>query len=224
MPIEVRQTNTLNKLRVLYPVWMILGIFSIIYVPSVILDSTDGIATAENIAKESFLFRLGIVGRLITQILFIIIPYLLYTLLKEVNKGNAVLMMVFAYISIPITMYIESHKLGLPALLDQPELILQSLASYNHGLNIAMIFWGLWLLPLAALCLESSYFPKFIGIVLMIAGIGYSLGSFSRILFPEQQVFLQAFEIMTFGEMVFIFYLLIMGIKKEPQAVIRSLA
>lgn len=224
MQNEVRQTNTLNKLRVLYPIWMILGIFSIMYVPSVILDSADGIATARNIDEETFLFRLGIAGRLITQLLFIIIPYLLYKLLKEVNRDNAVLMLTLAYISIPITMSIESHKLGMLGLLDQPEQILQSLELYNHGLNIAMIFWGLWLLPLAALCYTSSYFPKFIGVALLIGGIGYTLGSFSRILFPEQQIFLTVFETMTLGEMVFIFYLLIMGIKKESQAVIRSLA
>jgi hypothetical protein len=74
------------------------------YVPSTLIVSGDAAATANNIMANEMLFRLGIVGSLLVQIIQILVVLLLYKLLKPVNKNMAVLMVVFALVGIPISM------------------------------------------------------------------------------------------------------------------------
>ena len=100
--------NIITQLRILYPIWVLLGIFGIMYVPSTIIEFTDPIKTAENITKNLILFRLGIGARIITQLLFIAIPFLLYKLFKKSDNTASTLMLILALISVPITMLNET--------------------------------------------------------------------------------------------------------------------
>jgi hypothetical protein len=83
----------------------------------------------------------------------------------------------------------------------------------DQGILIASIFWGLWLFPLGYLIYKSGYFPKVIGIFVLIGGIGYTLGSFLKLLLPDSVVILSVLEIMTFGEVIFLIWLIIKGAK-----------
>ena len=47
-------------LRILYLIWMIVGIFSLLYVPSKLIIQGDATTTANNILSNQFLFSLGI--------------------------------------------------------------------------------------------------------------------------------------------------------------------
>ena len=65
----LRQTERI--LRILYPVWALVGMFSLMYVPSQVVVPGDAAATAAQIASQELLFRAGVVGSLATQILFL---------------------------------------------------------------------------------------------------------------------------------------------------------
>jgi len=212
--LEIEGNSTLRILRVLYPIWILLGLFSLIYIPSIIIELGDPTITSKNIAANLFLFRLGIIGSLLIQLLFIIIPFQLYQLLKKVDKGSALIMVILAYISIPITIYNETNKLRVIEVLDTPNQVISLLETFNHGMILSTIFWGLWLFPLGWLIYKSSFFPKLIGIGLFIGGAGYLLGSFFKILLPEIKSIQNVFEIMTFGELLFILWLIIKGKRK----------
>jgi hypothetical protein len=75
---KLTQQNAVTVLRVLYPIWIIFGIFSLTYVPSILIVSSDPVITASNILANQVLFRMGIVGSLITQIIFIFGALFLY--------------------------------------------------------------------------------------------------------------------------------------------------
>jgi hypothetical protein len=212
---DLSQNNTTKALRILYPIWVLIGIFSIIYVPSTLIEYSDATATAQNILDHTLLYRLGIAGSLITQLLFIIIPLLLYKLLESVDKNVAVLMVVFALVSIPITMFNETNKLIVTQLLDEPNRVMDAIELYNQGMNISTIFWGLWLIPLAWLVYKSPLFPKFLGVLLLISGLGYVLGSFVEILMPDASGLISILEFLTIGEVLFIIWLVIMGVKTK---------
>jgi hypothetical protein len=77
---------------------------------------------------------------------------------------------------------------------------------YQHGFSIAHIFWGLWLFPLGYLVFKSGFLPKVIGVLLVIAGVGYLIDFTFFFLFPD----------ITFvGEVVLLLWLLIKGINVE---------
>ena len=101
---DISQRKAVTVLRILYPIWFVLGLFGVMYVPSTLIASGDAAATANNIMANEMLFRLGIVGSLLVQIIQILVVLLLYKLLKPVNKNMAVLMVVFALVGIPISM------------------------------------------------------------------------------------------------------------------------
>ena len=212
---ELGQHKTVKLLRILYPVWMIAGMFSIMYVQSSLVDYNNAGVTAENISSNELLFRVGIVGRLVTQLLYIIIPLLLYQLFKSTNKIQALLMVILALVSVPITMHNETYQLMAIQFVQEPEMMMNYLNTYTEGMTISMLFWGLWLFPLGYLAYKSGYFPKLIGILLIIGGVGYTLGILVELLFPDMTALKSVLEVLTFGEVIFILWLVFMGIRKK---------
>jgi Domain of unknown function (DUF4386) len=85
----------------LYLILMPLGIFSFVYVPSVIFASNDSAATARNIIESGWLFRSATVSHLLSQIVVVFLVLALYRLLKLVNSSQAVLMVILALLGLP---------------------------------------------------------------------------------------------------------------------------
>jgi len=44
---------------------------------------------------------------------------------------------------------------------------------HQFGISIVEVFWGLWLLPFAALVIRSGFIPKILGVLLAISGSAY---------------------------------------------------
>ena len=95
--------QTAHLAGALYLAVVITGIFGLMYVPSQIIVWSDPAATISNIMEMETLFRLGIWVELVCYTVFILLPLVLYRLLAPVNQTHAVLMVVFALISVPIS-------------------------------------------------------------------------------------------------------------------------
>jgi hypothetical protein len=103
---------------------------------------------------------------------------------------------------------------------DKPQrdaLVMLLLELHDHQVTAAEILWGLWLLPLGMLVYRSGFLPRFLGVWLLINGLAYVILSFTGVLLPQYQdkVFLFG-QPAFFGELVFMFWLVIKGAK--PQA------
>ena len=85
-----------NYLRIMYPAWMIVGMFSLLYIPSLIIGENAS-ETANNIIQNETTFRLGIAAGLITQLFQIIVVLFLYKLFASVDKGMAKFLIVVIY-------------------------------------------------------------------------------------------------------------------------------
>lgn len=94
--------------------------------PSMIVPG-DAAATVENVAASEALFRLSLVNDLIRQGLLVLLPLILYKLLKPVNKTIASLMVLFALVSVPISMLNELNHFAV--------LLLSSGAGYLTAFN-----------------------------------------------------------------------------------------
>lgn len=94
--------------------------------PSMIVPG-DAAATVENVAASEALFRLSLVNDLIHQGLLVLLPLILYKLLKPVNKTIASLMVLFALVSVPISMLNELNHFAV--------LLLSSGAGYLTAFN-----------------------------------------------------------------------------------------
>jgi hypothetical protein len=222
---NLSQRKAVILLRILYPLWTVIGIFSIMYVTGTLVVPGDAATTAKNILANDFLFRTGIAGSLIVQIIHILVVLVLYKLLAPVSKSHAVLMVIFSLIGVPIAMLNELNKFAALFLLNGPDFLTVLGTDQLHahmmfflnlnkqGILIAGIFWGLWLLPLGYLVFKSGYFPRIFGILLTIAGVGYVLDSFTHFILPNLEILFQIFGIMLYGEVLFMLWVLLRGAK-----------
>ena len=210
---NLSQRKAVTILRILYPIWAVIGLFSIMYVPATLIVFGDAATTVNNIMANELLFRLGIAGSLITQLIFIFVVLTLYKLLKSVNKNHASLMVIFALVGVPIAMLNTLNQVAALLLLNNADQMMFFLNLNEQGVFIASVFWGLWLLPLGYLIYRSGYFPKIFGVLLTIAGIGYFLGSFAHLLFPSYEAIFPVLDFLTIGEMLFMAWVLFKGAK-----------
>jgi hypothetical protein len=89
---------------------------------------------------------------------------------------------------------------------------------HTQGYLIVGIFFGLWLLPLGYLVYRSGYFPRVLGIMLMVGCFGYLTDAFVSSLFPSvgASVGLLFRSVAGIAEISFLLWLLIIG-AKVPQ-------
>ncbi|MEY5049549.1 MAG: hypothetical protein RLZZ175_2908 [Bacteroidota bacterium] len=207
--------NTILSLRILYPLWAIVGMYSLLYVQGQLIHLNNPALTAQKIIENDFLFRTGIMGSLITQLLFVIIAWLLYKLFENVNKSASQWMVILAFVSIPITMLNEINQYAVLLNTGNITQMMFFINLHQFGMSIASIFWGLWLFPLGYLVYKSGYFPKWVGFALYIGGLGYLIAFIIKILFPSLKPILSYTELFTFGEVVWMLWLSIAGVKKS---------
>jgi len=184
---EISQSQAVKYLRLMYPIWMIIGMVGILYVPSALIVPGDASTTASNIMGNELLFSTGIVASLVTQLIHILMVLILYQLFKTVNKDHSWLLVVFGLVGVPIAMLNDLNRVAALLIVRGGDYLtvfepsqLNALMMFFLNLNeqgtyIATIFWGLWLFPLGYLIYESGYFPKIIGIVVIVSGFSYTL-------------------------------------------------
>jgi hypothetical protein len=218
--------KTARMAGLLYLALAVLSAFGLVYVPSMIVVAGDTAATANKIVTSESLFRLGFVSNLVAFTINILVAFLLYKLLKPVNKSIAALMVILILVGLAIAMLNELNQFAALLLLGGAARLpaftadqLQALAAlfldlYAHGFSIAHIFWGLWLFPLGYLVFKSGFLPKVIGLLLIVAGLGYLVDFTLFFLFlPGITVTVSEFTFV--GEVALILWLLIKGVNAE---------
>src|SRR5437764_11112159 len=83
----------------IYLSMVLTGPLALIYIPDKLIVRGDAVATASNFLNHESLFRLWIVGDLLTHVIFICLGVTLYHLLNVVSKTWAMLMLSFVLVS-----------------------------------------------------------------------------------------------------------------------------
>ena len=205
-----------------------LGMSTELFIRPAIIVPGDAAATVKNIAASEALFRLSLVSDLIRQMFMMLLPLVLYKLLKPVNKTIASLMVIFYLVCVPISLLNELNHLAV--------LLLSSGAGYLTAfkadqLNALVMFFlelrkygtfipqvlSFWVLLLGYLVFKSGFLPRILGILLMLGGLCYTVQAVLFILFPNfDAMILGLFAFI--GELLFYLWLLIMGVKDQKPA------
>ena len=217
-------TSTRNPGRyvgLLYVLIAIPGFFALIYVASKLIVHGNATATANNIAASEMLFRLGIACNLICQAGFIFVALALY------DQRHASVMVILIVVSIPIAFLNELNEIAALVLVrgadflsifEKPQrdaLAMLFLNLHSYGFDVAGVFWGLWLFPLGLLV----YLPRILGVLLMLNGFTYPVNSLTSLLLPQYEHIVSRWMTpLSFGELLFMFWLLIKGANAKPLA------
>ena len=213
----------------LYLVNGLTGFFGIVYVPGRVIVPGDAAATAENILASERLFRLGVVSELLCAVEFVFLLWVLYRLLVGVNKTHASLMLRLGLAFVPVMCVNLLNEIAALALLrggdflsafSQPQrqaMAMLLLDMHRHGYVIGWIF-GPWLFFFGLLVFNSGFLPRFLGVLLIAACIGYVADSLTPLLLPSYANLVGriASITLTLGEPSIILWFLIRGAKDQP--------
>jgi hypothetical protein len=191
------------------------------------LVTGDATATANNVIAAKGQFPIIICTFLIIAILDLVVAWALYILFKPVNKSISLLASWFRLIYAGIlgiallNLFIVSKLLSGASYLtvfDQNQLNTLAMLFFNaftYVWDIGLVFFGLHLLVLGYLVFKSVYFPKFLGILLIIASAGYIIDSFGKFLLPNYSISIAQYAFV--GEALLIFWLLWRGVRGFKQ-------
>lgn len=214
--------KTARAAAVVFLIIFFLGMSSELFIRPGIIVPGDAAATVKNIAASEALFRLSIVSDLIRQGFLVVLPLILYKLLKPVNKTIATLMALFALVSVPISMLNELNHFAVLLLSTSAgdltafkadllnALVMFFLDLRNYGTFIPQVL-SFWIVLLGYLVFKSGFVPRILGILLMLVGLCYTVLAVVFFLFPNFDATI--FGLFAFlGEFCFYLWLLIKGV------------
>jgi uncharacterized protein DUF4386 len=134
------------------------------------------------------------ISELVSGVALLMLSLSLYRLLGRVSKEQASLMVAFVVISVPITFLNALNNLAALELAHGASflsifnpgqtnaLAMLFLDLHSLGIVVNAVLWGLWLLPFGTLVYESGFIPRVLGILLIVNGLDWLLGSFAILL------------------------------------------
>jgi hypothetical protein len=156
-----------------------------------LIEPDDATATFDNLLASGGMLELVFASDLLSQTCFILLGLTCYLIFRKVNHLVAAVMLLFVVIAGTYAFVNMIHVLDAiqlvsgadPLMADE---VLTHLNMHEEGTNLANIIgWGPWLIPLGYLGYKSNFFPRKIGIILMIGGIGLTLQGLQYFLAPS---------------------------------------
>lgn len=212
----------------LYVLVALLTPFGLLYVPGQLYVPGDASATIGRIEANQDLFVAAIIVGLVSEFLFVSVILLLYRLFRAVDEQLAGLMVILILLQVPLAFLGMANEVATLQFIrggaflevfDKPQrdaLVMLLINVDRQGVLVSQVFWGLWLLPLAALVFRSGFLPRLLGVWLVLNGLAYVALSVIGLALPAYRA--AAFNIATplmFGELALALWLLVMGVREK---------
>ena len=195
--------------------------FAEFYVFAKLIVPGDTAETVRNILGNRGLFLIGLFAHLITFIADIILAWALYVLLVPVHRALSLLTawfrLVYTAVALGALMHLVSafrllgdsayrEVFGAEQLHAQVEVLIQS---FKYEWSFSLLIFGIHVALLGYLVARSGYIPRVVGVLLVIAGLGYMLNYLRPYLYPDLDT--DFLFVTFFGELVFALWLLVRG-------------
>jgi hypothetical protein len=180
--------STARIAGVFYLLTILARMFVEIFVRNRLVASDDAAATAANILAHESLWRWGFTGDIISFASYIALTALLYDLFKPVNQSLSLVAAFFGLAASAVQAISSLFHLaplivlgGAPYLkvftveqLQALALVFLKLRSAAYH-NIGLVFFGLYLLLVGILIFRSTFLPRILGVLMVLAGLSYML-------------------------------------------------
>ncbi|HEV2705469.1 MAG TPA: DUF4386 domain-containing protein [Pyrinomonadaceae bacterium] len=186
----------------------------------------DAAATAANIVVREPEFRLGTAANLLATVSYLVATVLVYDLLKPLNRNLSLLAAFFSLAGCAISGLSFIFRLApLLVLGDVPYMSVftaEQLQAQAHtflrlgglAFYISSVFFGLHCLLVGYLIVRSRFLPRFVGGLMIFAGVGWLTMSFANLLAPPFGRSLSPYILLPgmLGEGTLSLWLLIVGV------------
>ncbi len=193
------------------------------YARSGLIVKGDAAATATNILEHESSFILSFASEILVVATYIVVVALFYELFKPVNSSVSLLAAFFGlaacivqggastFLLAPLVVLDDAPYLGAFKTEQLQALSFMSLKLYSQTYLIAIIFFGFFCLLTGYLIFKSTFLPRVIGVLMMIAGLAWLIflsPPFGAKYFPYILV-------CAIGEGVLMLWLMIVGVNAD---------
>lgn len=201
------------------------AIFAEFFVRGALIVSGDAAATAKNIIASESLWRAGFAIDLIVDACYVAVTLILYVVLRPVNRNISLLAAFFSLVGCVVGIVAALAHLAPALILGGADYLkvfaphqLQALAALSLKLHlytsdVSLVFFGFYCVTIGYLIFKASYFPSFIGVLLILGGLAYLVNSFGFFLAPTLASRLIVVLVLPFiGELSLMLYLIVVGV------------
>ncbi|RME45335.1 MAG: DUF4386 domain-containing protein [Chloroflexi bacterium] len=232
MTTRIAETSPRTFARIagiLYVALFILGPFAFFLGRTSTVVPGDPVATVDNLMAAESMFRFGMAAETAIILIEIVVSAILYVLLRPVSRplalastlarfAQSILQAVNLFTAVPALLVLGGASYLSVFNPDQLKAIVLLFMDVNAFIIIVWgLIFGFHLLLLGYLVYRSGFWPKFLGILLLLASFGYLAQSYGHILAPQYDDLLSTIVLITSipGELAFTLWLLIKGIDVE---------
>ena len=194
--------NLIRVGGVLYLLLIICGIYAEIFVLSELVVGNDPGATANNILSHEALYRSGIIAHIVTLVCSSIMLGILFKIFKSTSGYLALTMVIFNIVTVAIVGVSILYELETISILRSKLLVsvfsqeqISSLAylplrMQTKGYDLALLFFGVVCCLISILILKSKLFWRWVGILMLLAGVCYLTNSLQSFIAPTFRILL----------------------------------
>jgi hypothetical protein len=172
----------------------------------------DAALTAQNIQNSMSAFRNAIAFLFVVALLDIIVAWGLYIVLIPADKRlSAITAWLRVIYGVLFAFAIFQLSLALNVLSTDGIQSMSYLKAFQSIWDKSLILFGFHLLLLGYLAFQSGYVPKWLGVLLILAGVGYAVDGIGKWFIPSYNMSIAQFTFI--GEVLLIFWLFWKGAK-----------
>lgn len=198
--------------------------FSFGFVHNTLVVPGDSETTFNNLSASKSLFSLEVLGWIIILICDVAVSLALYSFFKSVSRklsfNAAAVRLVYSAILGVAIFYLVQVLNSLPGTEDLTNEVMSNLNTFKTVWSVGLIIFGIHLFLLGLLAIKSRFIHNIWGILLVFAGISYSVLQAFYFIFPDFESHIKMAENilslpMAFAEIGFAIWLIIRGGKPK---------
>jgi len=175
---------------------MVGGWFGEVQIPSQFMTG-DSVTTAGRLREQAALFRLGFAAYLVEAFSDVVLLWLFYVLLKPVDRDLALLSAFFGLVAMTTFAVMKMFYFSAPIFIDASRYTTGLSPEQNAGLSTVflrlygrltgafMLFYGTAWIIRGYLTIRSGFLPRFLGALMIAAGVGFFTKNVTKVLLPE---------------------------------------
>ena len=187
---------------------IVLSVFSIVVLGGLGTPGDVPRAT-QALAASGDLFRWGVLSLFLVAVLDVIVAAALRELFAPVNRTVSTLAAWFRTAYAAVFLVAISQLVGALPLSGDAGQVAERIRAFDDIWHAGLLLFGVHLMLIGYLTYRSAFAPRIIGILLVVAGLGYLTDSFGVVLIPDYPVSIAQFTFA--GETALMCWLLIKG-------------
>ena len=182
--VEARRAPEARTIGVVYLLYFLTAFFGAFLAKGLVVPG-DAAATAKGILAHGDLYRSGFAVGLIANAIYIVLTALLYRLFEPVNRNLSLLAAFFSLVGCAVQIFGGVWQLAPLVILGDSQLssafkaeqlqaaALLCLKLYSQAFSIALVLFAVFDLLIGYLIFRSTFLPRILGVLLMLAGVGW---------------------------------------------------